>query len=157
MNVSTFQGLDVWRWVNTYSKQVCVCLCTSSSGRVEEFYAGSDLGLPQHVEPIGRSLLPWKKVSIDEDMPLHVFQPRMLGKDKSNGWYYLIPWGSHVPFVVRLHSSIKGTKESWFWVWGKWQTIEEDKVPVCTVPTRYYEARECFNLVPLFLIFHNLF
>lgn len=96
----------------------------------------------------------WKEVSLGEDIPLHVFESlfhaRVVGKDDSKGWYYITPWGSHAPFVVGLPSSIKGWKESWFWVTGRWQMVEGDAVPAVTVPTQYYEACECLK----FLQFH---
>lgn len=89
----------------------------------------------------------WKETSLGEDMPLHILQtllqPRSLGKGDSRGWYSLCPWGSHSPFVVELPSSIKGWRESWFWVRGKWQEVEGDTVPHVKVPTSYSEASEC--------------
>lgn len=82
-------------------------------------------------------------------MPLHVFQtlfqPCVLGKDESKGWYYITLQGAHVPFVMGLPSSIKRWKESWFRIRRKWQAVEGDKALACTVSTQSYEARKCPN------------
>lgn len=93
----------------------------------------------------------WKQVSLGEDMPLHVFQtvyqPRSLGKGDSKGWYSLCPWGGHSPFLLGLPTSIKGWKETWFWVRGKWQECEGDTVPYIKVPTSYSEPSEFFAIL----------
>lgn len=53
------------------------------------------------IQLIGAYFL-WKETLLDKDMPLHVFQtllqPRILGKGKSKGWYFMTPWGAHAPF-----------------------------------------------------------
>lgn len=54
----------------------------------------------------------WREASIGVEMHFSVFQtlyiPKVTaGDDKTKGWYYLISWGFHIPFVLDLSSSIK--------------------------------------------------
>lgn len=89
----------------------------------------------------------WNELTFGEDMCQHVlltiFQPWVLSEDKSKGWYYLIPWRAHAPYVVGLPSSIKGWKKSYLWIKERWQMVEGDTTPACTIPTQYSEAHEC--------------
>lgn len=73
----------------------------------------------------------WRRASIGSDMPFSVFHSlffpkNVAGGEESRGWYYLSPWGSHSPFLHGVPTSIKGWKSSWFWVSGRWDTIEND-------------------------------
>ncbi|KAL2518951.1 Uncharacterized protein Adt_15198 [Abeliophyllum distichum] len=79
------------------------------------------------------------------EIPLHVFQtvyqPRKLSKKKGNdeepGWYYFCPYRSHKPLVTESPSFIKKWKESWFWVTGNWQRIDDDPEPDLDDPSVY--------------------
>ncbi|KAL2491557.1 Uncharacterized protein Adt_27185 [Abeliophyllum distichum] len=97
------------------------------------------MGSPTQVSPNGwgqmvGGLYLWFRHSFGMEMPLHVFQtmyqprqlPKKKGKDEEPGWYYFYPWGSHKPLVTESPSSVKQWKESWFWVTGNWQRVEDD-------------------------------
>lgn len=75
---------------------------------LRNFMLSSTQVLPNRWSQLVGSYFLWKEVSMGEDMLLHVFQLRVLGKDESKGWCYITSWGSHAPFVVGLPSSIKG-------------------------------------------------
>lgn len=86
---------------------------------LRNFMLSSTLVLPNGWSQLVSSYFLWKEVSLEEDVSLHVFmtlfQPTVIGKE-SREWYYLTLWGAYAPFVVGLPFSIKGWKESWFWV-----------------------------------------
>ncbi|KAL2481580.1 putative abhydrolase domain-containing protein [Abeliophyllum distichum] len=87
----------------------------------------------------------WFRHSFRMEMPLHVFQTmyqsrklsKKKGKDEELGWYYFCPWGSHKPLMTESPSSVKQWKESWFWVTGNWQRVEDDLKPDLDVPSVY--------------------
>ncbi|KAL2497999.1 Plus3 domain-containing protein [Abeliophyllum distichum] len=87
----------------------------------------------------------WFRHSFRMEMPLHVFQtmyqprklPKKKNKDEEPGWYYLCLWGSHKPLVIESPSSVKQLKESWFWVTGNWQRVDDDPEPDLDVPSVY--------------------
>ncbi|KAL2533441.1 Plus3 domain-containing protein [Abeliophyllum distichum] len=87
----------------------------------------------------------WFRHSFEMEMPLYMFQtmyqprklPKKKGKDEEPVWYYFCPWGSHKPLVTKSPSSIKQWKESWFWVTGNWQRVDDDPEPDIDVPSVY--------------------
>ncbi|KAL2472320.1 Uncharacterized protein Adt_40456 [Abeliophyllum distichum] len=65
-------------------------------------------------------------------LPLHPFFRRILRE------YGLAPTqGSHKPLVTESPSSVKQWKESWFWLTGNWQRVEDDPEPDLDVPSVY--------------------
>lgn len=90
---------------------------------------------------VGTWMLGWR-ARIGVDMPFSVFHSLFFpkataGGEASKGWYYLAPWGSHSSFVVGTPFSIEGWRSLWFWVSGRWDTIENDPMAPLTVPTTY--------------------
>ncbi|KAL2518298.1 hypothetical protein Adt_14545 [Abeliophyllum distichum] len=69
---------------------------------------------------------------------------RRKARMRSLGGYYFCPWGSHKPLVTESPSFVKQWKESWFWMTGKWQRIDDDSEPDLDVPSVYGIA----NVVP---------
>ncbi|KAL2533491.1 Uncharacterized protein Adt_06842 [Abeliophyllum distichum] len=87
----------------------------------------------------------WFFHSFGMEMPLHMFQTiyqrgsclKKKDKDEEPGWYYFCPWGSHKPLVTKSPSSIKQWKESWFWMTGNWQRVDDDPESDLDVPSVY--------------------
>lgn len=95
-------------------------------------------------------------------MPSHFFQTLFqslvsCGVSDCKGWYCINPWGPCSPFIFGTPTSIKNWKTSWFWVRGRWQTVEGDVVPEIVIPTQYNEYSESSFFVVVLCSVHLFF